>query len=672
MKIKRRIWSLPIISGLLFGAGVAISIVITTDALHSIHTLSTVSYPFLESSKATQTAVASITDQLQSAVAEGDATQLQMIDKRAADVHVLIGAIEAQEGHAQTGQLLRSKFEAYYEPALEATKLMLDIGKGDRPDAIRRMQTALNDLTPVMEQSVQSAKGEVGSALKRSARQVQMVLWLMVAVALIVIGLLAFTARRTTQAIWSQLGDEPEAISEVARRLAAGDLSSVITVAAGNERSTMASMGALQSRFGAVITEINSVVDSAGRGDLSRHIGLEGKEGCYRDIATSVNRWSTNSQTALREVGRALGAIAQGDLPPASANRLEGAYGELQLYADNTVAAIKRLVGELGAAVSRARSGDFSKQVETQGLRGFQTELASGINMLLEATAEGLQSISSVLAALAHGDLTQQSTANLEGEFGELMHHADAALVQLGSLVSDIRTSAQAITSASREISSGNAEGAAGQGGQGSLEKLAHTIRSNADAARQANDLARQASTAASSGKDIVTNVVSTMEGITGASKRIADITGVIDEIAFQTNLLALNAAVEAARAGEQGRSFAVVASEVRSLAGRSATAAKEIKTIVQDSVRKVEAGSKLVSRTGSAMDEIVTSINRVTVFVSEMDEATQNTASLMELTAHTARRLEQQAMELREGVAAFKLPGEGQSDDSQGTLRVA
>jgi methyl-accepting chemotaxis protein len=515
------------------------------------------------------------------------------------------------------------------------------------------MQEGLNALTPVLDSTVKEAQTAVSSALEGSAHQVRVVLWVMVIVVVIVSALLAFLARRTTDAIWAQLGDEPEAISAAARRLAAGDISSSIIVSSKNAQSTMGSMAELQSRFNAVLSELNSVVDAASRGDLSRRLSLQGKEGAYRAIATSVNRWSETSQTALREVAQSLGAVAQGDLPAPSRNRLEGEYGELQRYSDNTVAAIKRLVDELGVAVSRARGGDFSRRIDTNGLQGFQIELAGGINMLLEATAKGLESVSSVLVALADGDLTKRSNSKLDGAFGELVHHADSAVAQLGALVSEIRRSSEAITSASQEITAGNG----GQGGgQASLEQLAETIRSNADAARQANDLAHHASNAASGGKDIVTNVVTTMEGITDASRRIADIIGVIDEIAFQTNLLALNAAVEAARAGEQGRGFAVVASEVRSLAGRSAIAAKEIKDLIQDSVQKVEAGSQLVSKTGAAMDDIFGSIKRVTVFVSEMDQATQHTASLMERTADAARRLEDQARGLLEGVAAFKL----------------
>jgi methyl-accepting chemotaxis protein len=654
MRIKQRIWSLPIISGLVFGLGVAVSVVIATGALSQIDDLGAVEYPYLENAKAIQAGAQAVTDALQSAVAEGEASQLDAVAAKAAAVQELIAKVAGLEGHRETGELLRARFDAYYKPSLDASKLMLGVTQGDSASAIARMQEGLNALTPVLENTVKDAQADVSAALEGSARQVRIVLWVMVSVVFIVIGLLAFIARRTTDAIWSQLGDEPEAISAAARRLAAGDISSSIVVSANSTQSTMGFMAELQSRFNSVLSELNTVVDAASRGDLSRRLSLQGKEGAYRAIATSVNRWSENSQTALREVAGSLGAVAQGDLPQPSSNRLEGEYGELQRYGDNTVAAIKRLVDDLGVAVSRARGGDFNQRIDTQGLRGFQTELAGGINMLLEATAEGLENVSAVLVALAAGDLTKRAATNLDGAFGELIHHADSAVGQLGALVSEIRRSSEAITNASQEISAGNKHG--GVQGQASLEQLAETIRSNADAARQANDLAHHASNAASSGKDIVTNVVSTMEGITDSSRRIADIIGVIDEIAFQTNLLALNAAVEAARAGEQGRGFAVVASEVRNLAGRSAIAAKEIKDLIQDSVHKVEAGSELVSRTGAAMDDIYGSIKRVTVFVSEMDQATQHTATLMERTADAARRLEDQARGLLEGVAAFKL----------------
>lgn len=209
------------------------------------------------------------------------------------------------------------------------------------------------------------------------------------------------------------------------------------------------------------------------------------------------------------------------------------------------------------------------------------------------------------------------------------------------------------------------------------MEELTATVKQNADNARQANQLAASASDVASQGGEVVGQVVQTMEGITESSNRIADIITVIDGIAFQTNILALNAAVEAARAGEQGRGFAVVASEVRSLAQRSASAAKEIKQLIDDSVQKVGAGSQLVERAGATMSEVVASVKRVTDVVAEisaasseqstgieeinraitqMDEVTQQNAALVEEAAAAAQSLQDQAGRLSQVVSVFKI----------------
>jgi methyl-accepting chemotaxis protein len=209
------------------------------------------------------------------------------------------------------------------------------------------------------------------------------------------------------------------------------------------------------------------------------------------------------------------------------------------------------------------------------------------------------------------------------------------------------------------------------------MEELTSTVKQNADNARQANQLAASASAVAARGGTVVGEVVSTMDAISASSKKIGDIIGVIDGIAFQTNILALNAAVEAARAGEQGRGFAVVASEVRNLAQRSAAAAKEIKDLIGDSVAKVDAGSQLVTDAGQTMAEVVASVKRVTDIMAEitaaslaqsagieqvnqaitqMDQATQQNAALVEESAAAAESMEQEAQQLAQTVAVFKL----------------
>ncbi|MBS0341484.1 MAG: MCP four helix bundle domain-containing protein [Proteobacteria bacterium] len=257
----------------------------------------------------------------------------------------------------------------------------------------------------------------------------------------------------------------------------------------------------------------------------------------------------------------------------------------------------------------------------------------------------------------------------------------------LARIVGEVRNGTESIASASKQIASGNLDLSARTEEQASsleetaasMEELTSTVKHNADNARQANDLAATASSVASKGGLVVSQVVETMGAINGSSKKIVDIISVIDGIAFQTNILALNAAVEAARAGEQGRGFAVVASEVRSLAQRSAGAAKEIKALIGDSVEKVDAGSRLVNQAGEAMEEIVASIRRVTDImgdisaasqeqtagieqinraVTEMDSVTQQNAALVEEASAAAQAMEDQAAKLTQTVSAFKLDG--------------
>ncbi len=255
----------------------------------------------------------------------------------------------------------------------------------------------------------------------------------------------------------------------------------------------------------------------------------------------------------------------------------------------------------------------------------------------------------------------------------------------LAQVVARVRQGSDSVATASAQIATGNhdlsgrteEQASALEQTAASMEQLGSTVAHNADNARQANQLAQCASTVAEQGGDVVAQVVTTMRDINTASKKIADIISVIDSIAFQTNILALNAAVEAARAGEQGRGFAVVASEVRSLAGRSAAAAKEIKTLITDSVERVEQGSMLVDKAGNTMHEVVTSIRRVTDIMSEiaaasieqssgvaqvgeavtqMDQTTQQNAALVEEMAAAASSLQHQAQDLVQSVNVFKL----------------
>jgi len=345
---------------------------------------------------------------------------------------------------------------------------------------------------------------------------------------------------------------------------------------------------------------------------------------------------------------------------------------------------------EIQGIVDASLAGKLDDRIQLDGKEGFHQRLSEGMNQLVATTESVIKEVIASMEAMAAGDITKTITSDYQGQYGELKRYVNELSSQLIDIVGNIKQTAGSVNVASSEISQGNTDlsqrteeqAASLEQTAASMEQITSTILQNTDNARLANQLSGSARKTAEQGGEVVSTAVSAMADINEASKHIADIISVIDEIAFQTNLLALNASVEAARAGEQGRGFAVVAGEVRNLAGRSASAAKEIKDLIEDSVGKVSEGAELVNQSGNALHEIVHSVKKVSDIVAEitsaseeqsigiaeinkavtqMDEMTQQNAALVEEVAAASEAMGQQAEDLDQKIRFFKL-GEQQT----------
>ena len=384
-----------------------------------------------------------------------------------------------------------------------------------------------------------------------------------------------------------------------------------------------------------------------------------------------------------------------------------GAYADrLKTHVEATDQLFSRLATSAREQMQEARQGVDTLAATMSGLIGVALVLALAV--LIPLTYLSVRSITRSLAQardlaerIAGGDLSRDTQALNHDEVGQLVTAMGRMQQSLRGLVRQVQDAAGNISTASSEIATGNHDlsqrteqtAANLEEAASSMEMLTSTVQQSAQASRQASDFASSAAEVAARGGAVVSQVVSTMDQITTSSRKIADITGVIDSIAFQTNILALNAAVEAARAGEQGRGFAVVASEVRSLAQRSAGAAKEIKELIGSSVERVEDGSRLVSQAGQTMTEIVGSVRRVSGIIHEitasaaeqsdnighisqsvtqLDQMTQQNAALVEQSTAASESLREQALQLTRAVSQFKLHDGAAASAQPGGLPAA
>ncbi|MDG2518481.1 methyl-accepting chemotaxis protein [Lysobacter soli] len=538
----------------------------------------------------------------------------------------------------------------------------------------RKLFEALMELTDFNVKGLNAMVAQSDAAYRRTQLQLTVGIGLLVVLGA-VFGF--FLARAISRPLQRATG--------VAQSIAAGRIDERIVVDSTDEAGQLLrSMSQMQSTLQRFAQAQGEIARRHDEGDIDFRIDNRELPGAYGQMAGEINTLvDSHIQLNARAVG-IVAAYARGDLSQ-DMDRLPAQKARITDAVDSVKHGMNAINAEIKTLVDAAVAGDFGRRGDASRFEFVYRDVVNSLNQLMSTADNGLNEVGSLLSAVADGDLNRRVEVELPGQFGRLANDANRTVDKLSDIVGQIREGSDAISSAAAEIAAGNndlsqrteSQAASLEETASSMEELTSTVRQNADNARQANQLAQNAAEVAGQGGTVVGEVVETMNAINQSSKKIADIIGVIDGIAFQTNILALNAAVEAARAGEQGRGFAVVASEVRSLAQRSANAAKEIKQLIGDSVAKVEEGSQLVDQAGKTMEDIVVSVRKVTDIIADisaasqeqsagieqinqaitqMDEGTQQNAALVEEASAAARSLEQQSEQLVQTVAVFRV----------------
>ncbi|CAK0773033.1 methyl-accepting chemotaxis protein I, serine sensor receptor [Gammaproteobacteria bacterium] len=472
---------------------------------------------------------------------------------------------------------------------------------------------------------------------------------------------------------------------EVADRISNGDLSSTITIEHQDEIGELLSdFASMQEVLKEFISAQESVAKKHEKGLISERIEAARFSGAYRTMAEGLNNLVDSHIQVKMRVVDIITKYSKGDF----SEDMEPLPGEKAKITASVVAVKQSLTAvsqEIKKLAAAGAQGNFTLRGDADRFSFLFRDLLRDLNQMVQTCDVGLNDVVRTAEALANADLTKKIASEYPGLFGKTTEAVNKTVHNLQELVIKIQDAVDSIRTASGEIAAGNQDlstrteqqAASLEETVSSMEQLTSTVAQNAENAKQANVLANTTLEVAIKGGTAVGNVVNTMNAIQESSRKIVEIIGVIDGIAFQTNILALNAAVEAARAGEQGRGFSVVAAEVRALAQRAAAAAKEIKVLIQDSATNVASGSRLVENAGATMKEIVFSIRQVTDLMAnisaasaeqtsgieqvnasiiQMDEVTQQNAALVEQAAAAAESLKNQAAMLASAVSVFRV----------------
>lgn len=578
---------------------------------------------------------------------------------------------------------LNTAFELFYDQGKRMAGAYINQGIDAGNAIMESFDSTSDSLTTLMRKFKDHAIDQEQLTIKKLGQSSSEATLLLLVVSVLVITLSFVVAFYLTNYLYKQLGIDPFYAKGIAKEIAKGNFSRDITLEAGDNSSLLYAIKTIQGSINDFVVALEVMANKHAEGWIWETINESVFPGTYGRMAKDINELVRSHIDVKMQVVNVISHYARGDFS-IEIDRLPGDKAKITEAIDQVKATLFEVSSEIDALADAGSRGDFSKRANTGKFEFMFREILEDFNTLIGTCEQGFNDILMVTNAMAQGDMTKTIDQDYPGRFGEVISGVNATGSHLKTLVADIKEASETITTAAKEIASGNndlshrteEQAASLEQTAASMQELTSTVQANAENAKRANQLAQSAAGIADKGVAVVGEVVTTMESINASSNKIVDIISVIDGIAFQTNILALNAAVEAARAGDQGRGFAVVASEVRNLAQRAASAAGEIKSLIADSVEKVEGGSKLVSQAGSTMKEIVTSVQQVTSIMSDifaasveqssgiaqvnmaiaqMDDVTQQNAALVEEAAAAAESMEEQTESLSRTVAVFK-----------------
>ncbi len=441
-----------------------------------------------------------------------------------------------------------------------------------------------------------------------------------------------------------------------------------------------------------VFRDTSTTLNRMATGDYGRAPQPVGLRGLFPEMLNTVADVQSRVQKTMDSLGHVMKGLGEGDLSVRMDDSVEKLFRD---QVNGAMISIDGILQQFAELVEKLAAGDFTQRMELDQAKGDLQQLGMNINLSMEAFEKAISGTMAAAERIGKGDLTTQIDGDYRGALGSLKDSINNTQVKLSEIVSEVRKASSGVKINSKEVSSGSQDLASRTSEQAasleqtaaSMEEIASTVNMSADSAALANKLAEDSVVRVNEGTSVIADAVNAMDGINESSSKISEIITLIDGIAFQTNLLALNAAVEAARAGEHGRGFAVVAGEVRSLAQRSADAAKDIKGLIEDSTSRIEEGSRLVGQSGGSLGTIQESIKKMNDIASEiaaaakgqtqgidqvnnavaqLDGVTQENAALVEETAAASEQLNMQADQLANMVSFFKLDSRYQQSSTE------